>query len=170
MLSPFGPLVQDIGTSLTGLLGRPEEGDVSRDRYAIWNLALEQLSISPWTGSDVLDLSSFGVNNVHNAFLEVALSYGVLGLAALLLLLMAAFRAAFTLGVPPDNLPARNTAVLLLWAAVVYGATHLGLVNNTFLWLAVMCLVQEPRRRVKSASLTPRAHRGVGNDVVRDRR
>lgn len=103
LVAGYDPLV-DFRQAL--LLGRAEESDTLSGRHFIWPAVLYFIGKKPWLGygyeafwnptrvETISEEVGWGLREAHNGYLDVLLSLGGLGLAALLLSVLAGLIAA----------------------------------------------------------------------------
>lgn len=145
--------VTDVVVTTAGTAtGRVFAADVTNDRADLWRLASRQISESPVLGSDSLNLTRYGVDNVHNAYLETAVTYGLVGGILFVSVITSLFIRGFRYS--GANSSRGEAGILVLAAACTFGATHLGLLNNSFLWFATLWLLASPTQPEQEGRFT----------------
>jgi O-antigen ligase len=131
------PYREDIISFALELVGKKEN---LSGRSSIWHLAREMLNENTllghgmgYTASPQFTLrvtSLFGVNNVHNAYLDIAINYGMVGLIAFLLAVGFIAAKAWTTPQPASRERARTFFLTLIGAWAISGMSEVMAVRS----------------------------------------
>lgn len=116
---------------------------LTTDRGYIWAEAWDRISGDSPFGSFETNLVD-QVDNAHNFLLEAGLRFGIVGLVMLVLLLcLLALRTARAL----NSSRSRDrgiTAAAIMVGTIVYGLTHVIILDNAYFWIVMSGLVLTP--------------------------
>ncbi|MCP3854230.1 MAG: O-antigen ligase family protein [Actinomycetia bacterium] len=122
-------------------------------RTELWAWILDDIANRPvlgygfggyWNGyfspsHDVIVVNSWGINHAHNAFFEIALSVGLVGLGFFTVVLVRSFGRAIR-HVPRNPTPAGLFPLVYLTFALMVSITESGVFNNRSGWIVFMYL------------------------------